>query len=168
MKFVTLAAAVALFAVTSPALAQASGIAVGAIVYGAGGEEVGTVDRIDGGNVVLKSGELSAALPAAAFGKSGKGLTITLTKEQFVSAVTAANQKSAQALTAALAAGADIYSSDGQVIGKVKSVADDGSVIVTASAGEFTAKKEQVALNGDKLTFLATKADVDAALAKKS
>ena len=165
-KHIAAAAALAVAGISAPALAQNAAVTAGATVYGSDGNPIGTVAKIEGGNAVLNSGTASAALPLASFGKGDKGPTIGMTKAQFEDAVNAAASKTAEALKAALVAGTDIYSSDGQLIGKVKSVADDGSVVVTVGTKDFTVKKEQVAMNGDKLTFLATKADVDAALAK--
>lgn len=168
MKFEHLVAAavLGLAGLSAPALAQAVAVAAGATVYGPDGNPVGTVDKVEGGNAVVNTGTASAALPVDKFGKSDKGLTIGFTKAQFEAAVNGANQKSAEALTAALVAGTDIYSADGVLLGKVKSVGDDGKVIVDLPTGAFTIMKEQVAMNGDKLTFRATKADVDAAVAK--
>lgn len=172
MKFANLAAAAALAVagLGAPALAQNAAVTAGAAVFGSDGNPVGTVEKVEGGNAVVNTGAASAALPVDKFGKGDKGLTIGFTKAQFEEAVNGAAQKSAQqsaaALAAALVTGADVYSSDGQLIGQIKTLGDDGSIVITAGAGDFTANKEQVAMSADKLTFLATKAAVDAALAK--
>jgi hypothetical protein len=167
LKSFAAAAALACAAFAAPALAQDAGVTAGATVYGPDGEAVGTIDKVEGGNAVVNSGSASAALPVDKFGKGEKGPTIGFTKAQFEAAVNAASAKSSEALAAALVAGADLYSSDGVLLGKVKTVSDDGNVVVDLPSGAFTVTKDQVALNGDKLTFRATKADVDAAVAKK-
>lgn len=166
MKFTNFAAAAALACatLTAPALAQDAAIAAGASVYGADGNVVGTVDKVEGGNVVVNTGSLSAALPASSFGKGEKGPTIGFTKAQFEAAITAANSQAATQLNAAYVAGADVYSSDGVMLGKIKSVGEDGAAVIELPAGAFSAKKEQVTLRDGKLTFGATKADVDAAV----
>jgi hypothetical protein len=165
LKHLAAAATLAVAGIAAPALAQNAPVTVGAAVFGPDGNQVGTVDKLEGGNAVVNSGAASAALPIDKFGKGAKGLTIGFTKEQFEAAVNGANAKSAEALSAALVAGADLYSADGVLLGKVKTVGEDGNVVVDLPTGAFTVKKEQVAMNGDKLTFRATKADVDAAIA---
>lgn len=168
MTFRTFAAATALALATlsAPAFAQAAVVTTGATVYGPDGNAVGTIAKVEGGNAVVSTGAASAALPLDKFGKGDKGLTIGFTKDQFEAAVNGAKQQSTAQLSAALVAGAALYSSDGVLLGKVKSVATDGNVVVDLPTGAFSAKKEQIALNGDKLTFQATKADIDAAVAK--
>ena len=134
MKFSSLAAAaaLALAGVAVPAFAETP--AVGAKIYGSDGAEVGTVERVEGGNVVVNTGTLTAALPGDAFGTGDKGPTITLTKAELEAAITAANGDAQAQLDAALVAGADVYSTDAVLLGKVKELAADGSVVVEAAA----------------------------------
>lgn len=164
MKFSTLAAAVALAVagLSAPALAQDAAVAVGAKIYGSDGAEVGTIESVDGNAVVVNTGNLTAALPADSFGKSDKGPTLGWTKAELEAAVTEANQKAAEALEASLVAGAEVYSSDAALLGKVQSV-DGDNVVVDLSSGPAALPKAQMAMQGDKLTFLATAADVQAA-----
>jgi len=165
MKLPTFAAAVALAiaSVSAPAFAQDAAVAVGAKVFGPDGSEVGTVEAVQGDNVVVNTGNLTAALPSEVFSAGENGPTIGWNKAQLEAAVTEANQQADAALEAAFVNGADLYSVDGQMLGKIESVADD-TFVVALESGAFTLPKEQVAMQGDKLTFLATAADLQAAV----
>lgn len=167
MKFSSLAvaAALALAGVSTPALAQSASLTVGAKIYGPDGAEVGTVEKVEGGAVVVNTGTLTAALPADAFGTSDKGATIGWNKADLEAAVTAANDRAKAELDAALVAGADVYSSDAVLLGKVKELAEDGSVVVELASGPAALPRAQMALQDAKLTFRATAADVQAAAA---
>jgi len=169
MKLSTLAAAAALAiaGVSAPALAQNAGVTVGAKVFGPDGAEVGTIEQVQGGNVVVNTGSLTAALPAEVFGEGDNGPTIGWNKAQLEAAVNEANQAAEAQLATAFVPDADLYSSDGQLLGKVKSISGDSFVVALAS-GEFTLPKEQVTMQNDKLTFLAKAADVAAAVAQTS
>ena len=161
MKFSMLAAAAALAFVSAPAFAA---VAVGAKVYGPDGGEIGTVDKVDGENVVVNTGTLTATLPVEVFGEGEKGATIGWNKAQLEAAVTEANEQAAAELAAALVAGSEVFSVDGQPLGKVESVADD-LVVVTLASGPVSLPRAQMAMHAEKLTFLATAADVLAAAA---
>ena len=165
MKFSHLAAAaaLALAGLAAPAFAEVPG--VGAKIFGSDGAEVGTVERIEGGNVVVNTGTLSAALPADAFGNSDKGPTITLTKAELEAAIRAANGEAQAELDAALVAGAEVYSADAVLLGKVTEIPADGNVIVELAGGPVALPRAQMALQDAKLTFRATAADVEAAAA---
>jgi hypothetical protein len=170
MKLSTLAAAAALAiaGVSVPAFAQdaapSAAVAVGAKVFGPDGTEVGTIEKVQGANVIVNTGNLKAALPATVFGTGDKGPTIGWNKAQLEAAVTEANQASEAQLQAAFGPQADLYSSDSQLLGKITSVGTDTFVVALAS-GEFTLPREQVTMQNNKLTFLAKAADVAAAVA---
>ena len=112
MKFTKLVAAslLAMAAVPSTAYAQAAadvGATVGAMVYGPDGSEVGKIDSISGGNIIVDTGTNKAALPANSFAKGSKGPRIGYTKQQLDDAIKQANQQSAAQLQTALTAGAE-------------------------------------------------------------
>ncbi len=169
MKLSTLAAAAALAiaGVSTPALAQDAAVAVGATVYGPDGAEVGTVERVQGENVIVNTGNLTAALPASVFGEGDNGPTIGWNKAQLEAAVNEANQEAEAQLQTAFVPEADLYSSDGQLLGKIKSV-DGDTFVVSLASGDFTLPKEQVTMQNNQLTFLARAADVAAAVAQTS
>jgi hypothetical protein len=158
------AAALALAGPSIPVFAQDAGLAVGAKVFGPDGAEVGTVEKIEDGVVLVNTGNLSAGLPPEAFAKGAAGPTIGWNKAQLEAAVNAANEEAEGQLAAALVAGAEVYSSDGQLVGTIQSVADD-MVVIERAAGPIALPKAQMAMQDDKLTFLATAADIEAAVA---
>ena len=167
MKLSTLAAAavLALAGVSAPALAQTAAVSVGAKIFGPDGAEVGTVESVQGENVVVNTGSVTAALPASVFGTSDKGPTIGWNKADLEAAISAANAQADAELDAAIAAGADVYSADAVLLGKIKEVPADGTVIVELASGPVALPRDQMALAAEKLTFRATAADVQAAAA---
>jgi hypothetical protein len=168
MKFATFAAAaaLALAGVSTPALAQEA-VAVGATIYGPDGAEVGTVEKVEGGNVVVNTGTLTATLPADVFGKGDKGATSGWNKAQLEAAVTEANQAAAAKLQAALVAGAEVYSVDGTLLGKIEKIEGD-VVVLQRAAGPLSLPKPQIVLQDDKVTFPATAAAIEAAAAAQA
>lgn len=139
-------------------------LATGAKVYAADGSEVGTVEKIDGGNVVIFTGKNRATLPASSLGKNDKGLLIAMTREQLDSAVEAANAKADAAMTAALIPDAPIKSSDGAVIGKVQKV-EDGKVTIDLPTGSaIVLGKDQMRAGADGLSLFMTAAQFNSAV----
>lgn len=159
------AAALALATVATPAFAQNAAVAVGAKVFGPDGGEVGTIEKVEGDNVVVNTGSVTAALPTSVFGEGESGPTIGWNKAQLEAAVNDAAQQAEAQLAAAFVPGTDLYSVDSQLLGKVESV-DESTFVVELASGAFTLPKEQVTMQGDKLTFLATAADLQAAVAQ--
>jgi preprotein translocase subunit YajC len=156
-------AALALAGGSVPVLAQ-EGVAVGTTIYGSDGAQVGTVERIDGPNVLLNTGSVTAALPATTIGKGENGPVIGWTKTELEAAVNQANQEAAAKLAAALIEGAEVYSSDNVLLGKVTSI-EENLVVIELASGPASLPKNQIALQTDKVTFLATAADLQAAVA---
>jgi len=171
MKIHTFAAAAALScaALSAPAMAQGAGVTAGATVYGPDGTEVGKIEQVDGTNVVINTGSLTATLPAEVFGEGESGPTLGWNKADLEAAIAAEQQSSQEALLAALVPGAQLYSADGLVVGTVNEVNADGMVVVQhTSAGPIQLPKDQMALQGEKLTFLATAADLEAAVSAQT
>ena len=111
------------------ATAAAKGVAVGAKVFGPQGEEVGTIETISGGNVVINTGTSRATLAETSFGTGAKGPIIGLTKAQLDAAVMQAKAQASSAMDAALVPGADVSSKDGIAVGKIESVEGDKVVV---------------------------------------
>jgi hypothetical protein len=170
MKFATFAAAAAFAfaAVSAPALAQDAGVAVGAKVFGPDGNEVGTIERVEGANAVVNTGTVTATLPTEVFGVGETGPTIGWNKAELEAAVNAEKEEAAAALAAALVTGTDFYSVDGVMLGKVESVGEDGLVVVNLATGPVSLPEAQFAMQAEKLTFLSTAADLEAAIAAQT
>ncbi|MNC90750.1 hypothetical protein D3C83_68900 [compost metagenome] len=60
---------------------------------------------------------------------------------------------------------ADVYSTDSVMLGKVKEITADDLVVVELASGPASLPRQQMALQDGKLTFLATAADLEAAVA---
>ncbi|BBC73740.1 conserved hypothetical protein [Altererythrobacter sp. B11] len=163
------AAALTLAGVSAPAFAQDAGVAVGATVYGPQGGQVGTVEKVEGGNVVVNTGSMTATLPANVFGKGENGPTIGWNKADLEAAITAEEQKKDAAFAAALIPGAQLYSVDSVLLGSVESIGADGLVVVNlVDADAVQLPKEQMTMQAGKLTFLATAADLKAAVSAQA
>ena len=166
LKFLAAATALAFAGISASANAQ---VAVGDTVYGPQGNEVGTVEDVQGGNVVLNTGNMTATLPADTFGEGENGPTIGWNKADLEAAITAANQEQEAALDAALTAGTQVYSTDGIVVGSINEVDPTGMVVVEhTEAGPIQLPKDQFALQNNQLTFLATAAQLSQAVSAQA
>lgn len=120
----TLLTGAALLAAT-PALAQDAAPAVeaqvGMKVVGPNGADVGIVDSVGGGAVVVDTGKNKAALATNAFAKTDNGLSIMMTKADLDAAVEKAAADAQVQLLASLTPGTEVKSVTGAaVIGTIK------------------------------------------------
>jgi hypothetical protein len=159
------------FAQAAPAAAAgtATQVAAGATVYGPDGTEAGKIDKIEGGNAIVNTGKHTAGVPVSAIGRSAKGLTISMNRDQIDAAVEAADAKATGNLASALVAGAAIKTSDGQPFGKVSAVSPEGVVTIEREgAPSIGLQKDQFTTNADGLALRMTAAQLNAAIAKQS
>lgn len=179
MNTASIAAAALAFAVvpaaahaqTAPAPAAAPAAApaqaatapsVGATVYDAQGNEVGKIEKVENGNVVVFTGTSRAAIALTSFGTSPKGPTLGMTKAE----LDAASQASAATeVRSKLTPGADVHGKNGAVLGKVKAVEGD-TVIVTAASGTAEARVPLTGfgVNAQGVFIGMTQAEFDAAV----
>lgn len=169
MKYTKLVAA-ALAVASLPMLAhaqEAAGVtlAAGGKVYGPQGNEVGTIEQVNGGNVIVNTGTNSATLPASSFAKGEKGPTIGFTKAQLDAAIEAAAQQAQAKLDAALVAGAAVRSIDGLPLGVIQSIDADGMVKMERESGAYFLKRDMFATDDKGLIVRAKAADINAAIA---
>lgn len=122
----------------------AAELQVGAVVYGPQGEQVGTIEALPAGNVVLNTGAHKATLPVAAFGKNDKGLQISMTKAELDAAVSAAQAQADATMDAALVADAEVKSRDGVVVGSIQKVEGDNIVVDLPEGSAITLQKEHL------------------------
>lgn len=114
----------ALLAAT-PALAQDAATAVdvqtGMKVFGPNGGEVGKVESVAGGAVVVDTGKNKAALSPEAFAKAENGLSITMTKADLDAAIEKAAADARARLLASLTPGTEVKTVTGAaVIGTIQ------------------------------------------------
>lgn len=166
----TLVAALAL-SLAMPLAAQAQAptppaIAEGTTIFGPQGNEVGKVTKISGSAVVVNTGTHTVGLDLSWITTTAKGPTIGYTREQLEAAVDAANEKAKAALDAALVSGSALRSSDGVALGTVKSVGEDGAVLVEGSDGDFSLPRDIFATDNEGLIVRITAQQLADARAK--
>ena len=108
------AISLAFAAPAAPALAQAAGTQV----VDTGGGAVGTVVRVDGDNIVIKTDKHEVALPKTSFTPHEGKLLFGMTQAQ----LNAATEKSLAEAAAAIAPGATVKGSGGAVLGTIDAV----------------------------------------------
>ncbi|WP_417621055.1 hypothetical protein [Parasphingorhabdus sp.] len=123
-NFLTLMTGAALLA-ASPALAQDAAptveAKVGMKVYGPNGGDVGTVDSVSDGAVVVDTGKNKAALATNAFAKAENGLSIMMTKADLDAAIEKAAADAQAQLLASLTPGTEVKTVTGAaVIGTIQ------------------------------------------------
>jgi hypothetical protein len=163
-----LAAAPAGFAQdAAPADATGSALATGATVLGNDGNPVGTIEAISGEVVVINTGKHRAPVPAAAIGKSDTGLSVNITQAQLNEMMDAQVAQAIAKRDAALVAGAEVVSANGNPAGTLAEVNLDADMIVLASpAGKVALKKEHFAVDGEgRLMALFTREQIETAAA---
>jgi preprotein translocase subunit YajC len=105
-------------AAAAPAQAQTPvAIAAGAKVVDTTGAEVGTVTKLDGDNLIVKTDKHEVALPRTSFTATDKGLLFGLTQAQLNAEV----EKAVAAQGPLLSVGATVYDPQGGVVGTVES-----------------------------------------------
>jgi preprotein translocase subunit YajC len=123
-----------------PALAQAqAAITVGMQVTDAKGSAVGTVTAVQGDNIQVKTDKHEALLPKSGFAVSEGKALFGMTQAELNAAI----EKSLDAASASVAAGATVKGVGGTEIGKVDSVTES-DVVIALSSG----KKVQIAKTG--------------------
>jgi preprotein translocase subunit YajC len=120
--------ALALAIPSAPALSQAAGTQV----VDTSGGAVGTVVRVDGENVVIKTDKHEVALPKTSFTAHEGKLLFGMTQAQ----LNAATEKSLAEAAAAIAPGATVKGSGGTVVGTIDAV-DTETVTIKLSSGSL-------------------------------
>jgi hypothetical protein len=149
MRFLVTALAFASLSLT-PAFAQTAGTQVVDTQGGA----VGTVVRVDGNNVIIKTDKHEVALPKTSFTASNGKLLFGMTQAE----LNAATEKSLAEAAAAIAADATVKGSDGVAVGTIAAVDVDTVTIRLTSGSLVRVPKSGVAAgNGDVVVGLTAK-----------
>lgn len=146
------------------AAAEAPDLSVGTTVYDPQGGEVGSIEKIVGGNVVVFTGKNRATLGAASFVKGPNGPVIGMTREQLDAAIEQAAAKADAAMAAALLPGAEVRSNDGVVVGSVQKIEGDNVVVDLTGEGAITLKKEHLTVDDNGLKLFMTAQQFQAAV----
>ena len=126
--FLSLSLAVAAAALPGSALAQT--MTVGAKVADTAGGAVGTIAKVDGANVILKTDKHEVQLPASSFTAVEDGYIMAMTQAEVNAAVEQTLAKAAQAMTV----GAVVKDTAGGTVGTIEAI-DDQYVTVKLSKG---------------------------------
>ena len=164
MNIAKLALATLALAAT-PALAAPGDVAVGATVYGPQGDPVGQIVTVQGDQAILDTGMHKVPLALAMYGKSDKGPTITVTKDQLDTMVEQQIAAAEAKRDVALIPGAAVVAAKGEAAGTVKSVEGD-EVVLEGPAGPVALKREHFAINAQGALMALFTADQIAAAAK--
>lgn len=150
-------------AASAPAGASAAvDVAAGTKVFDSQGVEIGTIESVQGDNVVVTAGANRATLAKSSFAKSAAGVSVNATKAQLDAAVAEASAKAGASLDTALVANAEVKSQDGAVVGTVKQVQGD-QVILDRPEGAVSLTRQFFAADASGLTLRMTAAQLEAA-----
>lgn len=173
MKFLISTAAAALALAAPAAMAQTAasaaaqelkGPTAGATVYGPNEVEAGTIESINGQVAVLSTGTNKISVPLDRFGKSVKGPTIGLTREQIDALATQASAQAAAQLKEKLMPGAEVRGSAGQVLATVKATTADTITLATPDGKQVNVPATAMGVNDQGLTIAMTAEQFNAAV----
>ncbi|HEX8261731.1 MAG TPA: hypothetical protein VF547_02535 [Allosphingosinicella sp.] len=116
MRFkLSLLAGLALASLSAPALAA---VVVGAVVKDTKGGEVGTITRVEGANLVLKTDRHEVTLPVSSFTATDEGALFGMTRDELNAEV----DKAKAAADAQLVVGATVKGIAGAAVGTIEAV----------------------------------------------
>lgn len=147
-------------AAQAPAAAAPAAIAAGAVVKDTNGGEVGTITRVDGQFVIVKTDKHEVRLPATAFTPSNGALLFGMTRDQLNAEV----EKSLAAAAAKIAPGAVVTGTAGATVGTITAVDADTVTIKLASGALVRVPKTGVAASGNGVVVGATAAQLEASV----
>jgi hypothetical protein len=158
------AAALSLATISGAAFAQAANVTAGATIYGSDGNVVGTVKTVENGVASVDTGSHVVGLPLDKFGKSDKGPSIAVTKDQLDQLAAQAAAAQTAKVDAALVAGAAVVDTKGTALGTIDQI-DGDNIVLKTDAGAVTLTRKYFALApSGGLMALVTKDQVEQTL----
>ena len=131
LSLVPLALAAAGASAQQPAAEAQTGIAAGAKVMDPKGGEVGTVTRVDGQFLILKTDKHEARLPVSSFRPHNGALLVAMTRDELNAEIDKTLAQAAEKITV----GATVSGSQGGTVGTIDAL-DDQFVTVTLGSGK--------------------------------
>ncbi len=128
-----------LAAVSLPAIAA---VTTGAVVKDTAGGEVGTILKVEGDQLVLKTDKHEVRLPVASFTATDSGALFGMTRDQLNAEV----DKSAAAAAAQIVAGAKVKGPTGAEVGTIEAV--DAQFVTLKLASGATVRAPRTAFAG--------------------
>jgi preprotein translocase subunit YajC len=152
-----IAVALAFAAPAAPAFAQTAGTQV----VDTSGAAVGTVIRVDGENIIIKTDKHEVALPKTSFTPDKGKLLFGMTQAQ----LNAATEKSLAEAAAAIAPGATVKGSGGTVVGTIDAVDTETVTIKLGSGSLVRVPKTGVAAGNGEVVVGLTAQELEAGAA---
>lgn len=125
-------------AFATPAVAA---VAVGATVKDTQGGVVGTITRVEGGNLVLKTDRHDVTLPVSSFTATDDGALFGMTRDQLNAEV----DKAKAAADAQIVAGASVKGAAGAVVGTIEAVDAEFVTLKLASGTSIRLPRNAIA-----------------------
>jgi preprotein translocase subunit YajC len=158
-KIILSCLALGLAAVPAAAQQVGGGIAVGAAIKDTSGGAVGTVSKVDGEFVIVKTDKHEVRVPASSFTPTADGLLFGLTRDQL-------NAQVDQALAAAnakLVVGAAVTGSGGANAGTIEAIDDQYVTLKLPSGAAVRLPRAAVAAGPNGVVTSLTAAELEAA-----
>jgi preprotein translocase subunit YajC len=149
-------------AAQQPAAQQApaqAGVAVGAKVSDANGGEVGSISRVDGQFVVVKTDKHEVRLPVTSFTAHNGGFLFGMTRDQLNAEV----EKTLAAANAKIVAGASVTGSQGGNVGTIEAIDDQFVTVKLVSGKKVRLPRTAVAPGPNGAVIGMTVAELEAA-----
>jgi preprotein translocase subunit YajC len=146
----------ALAAVSVPA---AAAVTVGATVKDTKGGVVGTITRIDGANLILKTDRHDVTLPVSSFTATAEGALFAMTRDQLNAEV----DKALEAANAQIVAGATVKGAAGATVGTIEAVDDQFVTLKLASGTSIRVPRGAIAAGPDGPVTSLTADQIEAA-----
>jgi preprotein translocase subunit YajC len=124
--------------VSAPA---AAAVVVGATVKDTKGGVVGTITRVEGANLVLKTDRHDVTLPVSSFTATDEGALFGMTRDQLNAEV----DKALAAANAQIVAGATVKGAAGAVVGTIEAVDDQFVTLKLVSGASVRLPRSAVA-----------------------
>jgi preprotein translocase subunit YajC len=147
---------------SAPPAGAAAAIAAGAVVRDTSGGEVGTVTRVDGQYLIVKTDRHEVKLPVSSFTPAEGGLLFGMTRAQLNAEV----DKTLAAASAKIAPGAAIAGAAGAKLGTIEAVDAQFVTVKLASGASVRIPRASVAPAPDGAVTSLTAAELEAAAAK--
>jgi preprotein translocase subunit YajC len=119
----------------------AAAVAVGATVKDTNGGVVGTITRVEGGNLVLKTDRHDVTLPVSSFTPTDEGALFAMTRDQLNAEV----DKALAAANAQIVAGAAVKGATGTTVGTIQAVDEQFVTLKLASGASVRLPRNAVA-----------------------
>lgn len=147
--------------VVAQGAAPSAAVSAGARVTDANGGEVGTISKVDGQFVVLKTDKHEVRLPVTSFTAHNGALLFGMTRDQLNAEV----EKTLAAASAKIVAGAAVSGSQGGNVGTIDAIDDQFVTVKLASGKKVRLPRSAVAPGPNGAVIGMTVAELEAAAA---